>query len=221
MGIRQKHLYRAIELDSQASQKERRRSARQIGRRQQSINDHAMLQVRVDDFVDIGFVNVGVPNTFRIDHDHRTRGTAVQTTSPVDPYFARPRQARRFDLRLAPIKSRLGPLLAAAGLTRLTLVKAEEDMSLVETGADARVGNTRRGRAVLNVTHASILVSRLPTPRLGEDIGKGGIGPQPSQPLRNAVKSDEAPLLPSLQGLRKVRVGRRLIDKTQIDPQSQ
>jgi hypothetical protein len=221
MGIRQKHLYRAIELNSQASQKEKWRSARQISRSQQSIDDHAMLQMRVDDFVDIGFVDVGVPNAFRIDHDHRTRGTAVQTTCPIDPYFAGPGQARRFDLRLAPIKSRLGPLLAAAGLTRLALVKTEEDVSLVETVADTRVGNTRRRRAVLDVAHWSILVSRLPTPRLGEDIGKGGIGPQPSQPLRNAVKSDEAPLLPILQGLRKVRVGRRLIDEAQVDPQSQ
>ena len=52
----------------------------------QPLNHPAMLQVFFEDFVDIFPVNIGVPDSFRIDDDDRALFTAVQTSRRVDSY---------------------------------------------------------------------------------------------------------------------------------------
>ena len=57
-------------------------------------------QVGLDDFVDVGFVYVGVPGTFRVDHADRTFLAAVQASCLVDANFSGAGQFQFFGLFL-------------------------------------------------------------------------------------------------------------------------
>jgi len=52
----------------------------------QPFDKPAMQQVFIDDFVDIFPVNIGVPDTFRVNDDYRPLVTAVKTSCRVDPH---------------------------------------------------------------------------------------------------------------------------------------
>ena len=51
---------------------------------------------------------------------------------------------------------------------------------------------------------------RLARRQPGQQVAEGRIRPEPADPLRGAVEADEAALLPGLQALREIRIGRRL-----------
>src|SRR6218665_2908764 len=54
-----------------------------------------------------------------------------------------------------------------------------------------------------------------------QHIQQCGIGPEPAEPLAQAIKADEASLLPKLQGLGKVSAGGRLVEQRQLPDQRQ
>ena len=142
-------------------------------------------------------VDVGVPDGLGVDHRHRAAGAAVQAARLVDAHAARPGQTRGLDARLAVVEAGLRVMLRAAGLAVVALVEAEEDVVLVVARTHARDCRRRlsRGRAA---------------PACAQQPDDGRIGPQPADPLRQAVEADEAALLPGLQAGGEVRIGRRL-----------
>ena len=71
---------------------------------QQSLNDLAIFEVRLDNIVNILLVDKGVPDCLGVDHCHRPCGAPVQTASLVDPDLAGARQTCRLDLGLAAVK---------------------------------------------------------------------------------------------------------------------
>ena len=84
-----------------------------------------------DDFVNIGQVQVGIPNRLWIHHQHRAGSTTVQTAGLVDADFARASQAGLTDLQLAMIKCRLRIELCTAGFATLAFIGAKENMARV------------------------------------------------------------------------------------------
>lgn len=106
-------------------------SAPYLGRHAQSFNDFAMLQVRLNDFIDVTEVDIAVPGTFRVNHRNRTRRTPVQTPRLVHPHLAGAVKPRLLDARLAMVESGLGLVLGTASLAIGTFVETEEDVVLV------------------------------------------------------------------------------------------
>ncbi len=119
------------------------RSAPKFRRRAQALHYLAILQVRFDDFVDVGRIHIAVAHALRVHHGHRACGAAVQATGLVHAHLAGPGQASGLDQRLAALKGLLGAMLGAAGLAIGAFVEAEEDVALAIAG---------RGRGV--VAHA-------------------------------------------------------------------
>src|SRR3989304_5910988 len=95
----------------------------------QALHHAPMLQMLADDFVQIALVHIGVPDAFRINHQHR-------------PLIARPHAARRVDahgvcfcgqpqgflLVLDVIAHLLRTEIVAAILSGFALISAEENM---------------------------------------------------------------------------------------------
>ena len=62
--------------------------------RDQALDHLAVFQVRLDNFIDVGFVHVAVPNAFRINNGHRPTRATVKATRFVDTDLPRPRQTQ-------------------------------------------------------------------------------------------------------------------------------
>jgi hypothetical protein len=84
----------------------------------QAIYDAPLLQMFRNDLIEVLLVQVGVPNTFRIDHDHRSLATPVQATGAIDTHPALARQAQGLD----PIFDIGAQLRGAALLTALAAI---------------------------------------------------------------------------------------------------
>jgi hypothetical protein len=84
----------------------------------QAIYDAPLLQMFRNDLIEVLLVQVGVPNTFRIDHDHRPLATPVQATGAIDTHPALARQAQGLD----PIFDIGAQLRGAALLTALAAI---------------------------------------------------------------------------------------------------
>jgi len=84
--------------------------------------------MRLDDFVYIGFVHIGVPNRFWVDHQDRPAIAAVHTTRLVDAHATRAVEAQGFDLGFAMLPSILRLVIAAARVWRIALVQAKKYM---------------------------------------------------------------------------------------------
>lgn len=84
----------------------------------------------VDDFVDVGGVDIAVPDAFGVDHCHRPLGTTIKATCPIGPNLPRP-------MSLGSLKPCLGMGLGihrtkvcAAFGTTVALVDTKKDMTL-------------------------------------------------------------------------------------------
>jgi hypothetical protein len=87
----------------------------------------------VDDFVDIFIVDVGVPDTFRINHHCRSLFAALKAAGFVDPHFAFAGQAELLDAALGVFLCSLGAAVGATNpVARGTLVQAEKYMVFVK-----------------------------------------------------------------------------------------
>src|SRR5690625_2737932 len=93
----------------------------------------AIDQMGIDDFVDIAFIEVAIPNAFGVEHHDGPFFAAVEAARLVDPHLARTRQAQLFHtllgvgLHLFGTASRAARAFSAFG----TLVEAEENVTLV------------------------------------------------------------------------------------------
>src|SRR6185369_1006796 len=67
-------------------------SAAHVRRQQEPLDDATVLEVRVDDLVDVGLVDVGVPGALGVDDRHRPAGAAIQASGLVDANLARTHQ---------------------------------------------------------------------------------------------------------------------------------
>ena len=85
----------------------------------------------LQDLLQVLAVDVGIPGVLRIDHDHGSFSTTIETTGGVDAHPATPRQTQLLGATLEEIAHRRGPALVAALAAVLALVGAEEDMVTV------------------------------------------------------------------------------------------
>ncbi len=111
-------------------QQQRGGSAPHVGRDQQPLHHLPILEVRIDDFIDVAFIHVGIPDRLRIHHGNRAGGTTIQATGLVDPDLARTGKTGRLDTLLAAVEAGLSSMLGTTGLTILALVQAKENMPL-------------------------------------------------------------------------------------------
>lgn len=175
-------------------------------RKYQAVHHLAILEVGLHDFIDVAVVDKGVPGTLGINHRNRAACTAIQATGLVHAHLPFASQAFLFDAALAMVKTCLGTMQCTAILAIGTLIQAKKDVALiVATGVVLIV-------LILGVTHSEAILGRLLAAReSGHHIRQRHVRPEPAQPLTQTVKADEAPLLPGLQSLGKVHIGRSLI----------
>ena len=79
----------------------------------QAIHRFAVHQVRFDDFVDVRFINIGIPGAFRIDHAYRPLFATVQAAGLVDAHPALTGDAQFFDLFLGIFPNPVSTTLVA------------------------------------------------------------------------------------------------------------
>jgi len=101
-------------------------------RQAQALDDLAIFQVRLDDLIDVRFVEIGVPDAFRIDHDHRPFFAALQASGLIDTHFALACQPELLDalfgVFLQFLRTATGAALPLAGFA---LVQAEKNVMCV------------------------------------------------------------------------------------------
>ena len=182
-----------------------------MGGGEQPLDHLPFFEVRLHNLLDILLIHVAVPDCLRVHHGHRSSGAAVQTARLVDADLARPGQPGRLDQPLAVVKRLLRLMLGTTALAIFSFVEAKKDVALV----------IRARRWVGGIGHGVILVFLLPPPDPGQHINERGIGPEPAQPLGDAIEPDKAPLLPGGQGLRKIGAGGRLVKQAQVHTQGQ
>lgn len=97
----------------------------------QPLHYPAMHQVFFEDFVDIFPVDIGVPDTFRVNDDYRTFFTAVETSRRIDPYTALARKSQRLAALFGVITHglRFKPLATCTAIR--ALVDAEKNVITV------------------------------------------------------------------------------------------
>ncbi len=99
-----------------------------IGRQDQALNHFALHQMRVNNFVDVALIDIGVPGLVGVDHRHGSASASVKTAGLVDSNSARPSQTSSFDTRLAVVVTSLGALPGAAGFLAGALIQAEKNV---------------------------------------------------------------------------------------------
>jgi len=87
--------------------------------------------VLLDDFVDVGLVDVGIPDSLWVDDDHRTFIATVHASGLVDPHLAFSLEAEFADAVLGIGAKFARAAVVAACLAVLALVAAEKYMSFV------------------------------------------------------------------------------------------
>jgi len=95
-------------------------------------NDLSCDEMRLDNFLDIVFIDCGVPDALRVDHDHRTERAPIQTPRLVDPYRPLSAQAKCLDPALGILLQGFRTLASAALPALWALVQAEENVVLVK-----------------------------------------------------------------------------------------
>lgn len=92
----------------------------------QAFDNPPMPQMLLDNFVDIVFIVVGVPDPFRINRHYRPLAAAVHATGVVDAALSRAVQMQFFNLLLGVIAHNLGAMVRATGAAVFALVGTEE-----------------------------------------------------------------------------------------------
>lgn len=94
----------------------------------QALDNPAMQQVLLDDFVDIFPIHVGVPDTFRVDDDYRSFLTAVKTSCRVDTDAPLARKPQRLAALLGIVTHGLRIKALAACTAIRALVDTEKNV---------------------------------------------------------------------------------------------
>src|SRR5476649_814565 len=93
--------------------------------------------MRIDDFIDVGLVDVGVPSALRIDHDDRPFFAAVEATRLVDADLAWPREAQLLHALFRVLLHRFGAAVRAARtIARVAPVQAKKYVMFKKRGHD-------------------------------------------------------------------------------------
>src|SRR3990170_5000308 len=93
----------------------------------QAFDDAPVLQVLLDDLVDVGLVDVGVPDRVRVHHDARSFLAAVEAAGLVDPHLAFAGEAELLDAAFrvgAQLRGALG--VTGRPIAAVALVAAEK-----------------------------------------------------------------------------------------------
>src|ERR1019366_3171164 len=153
----------------------RSRLAPHVRRQEQALDDLAALEVRIDDLVDVGRIDVRVPDAFGIDDGHRAAGAAIEATRLVDAHPARPAELLGLDARLAMIEAGLGAVMRARVLTVFPIIEAKEDVPLVVAHCQDSRSRTR-----------SAWVRVRPTSRAGSSNRRKARSSRPIAPRRES-----------------------------------
>src|SRR6266850_2045797 len=102
----------------------------------QALDHAAVLEVLLDDLVDVGAIDVGVPDRVRVDHDAGAFLAAVEAARLVDADLAFTGEAELLDAALGVVADLAGALVVAADPAAVALVAAEEHVLCV-------IGHTR------------------------------------------------------------------------------
>ena len=94
----------------------------------QSLNDTPVLQVFRENLINIRLVQVGVPDCFRIDHDHGPLCTPIQAAGCIDAHTALTCQAQLLAALLSIIAQCSGTKALATITAIIALVDAEKNM---------------------------------------------------------------------------------------------
>src|SRR5690606_17080316 len=140
-------------------------SAPHVRRQHQALNHFALDKVAVDDLIDVGQIDEGVPDVLGVDHGHRPAGTAVKATRLVDAHLPDAGQTGLLDPLLAMLKSRLRLMIAAGRLAVVALIQAEEDVALVISHGEILDSLVRRGRSRGLVAAAVVVAMARSWPR--------------------------------------------------------
>ena len=87
--------------------------------------------MRFDDFIDVGLVDIGVPNRLWVDHHHRATGTAIQTPCLVDTHAPLAMEPQGFDAGFAVFLCLLRGMIGATVFAAFALVQTKKHMVLV------------------------------------------------------------------------------------------
>ena len=98
--------------------------------------------------VDVGAVDIGVPDCLRINHQYRTFIAAVQAAGLIDAGLAFARESQRLDLFLGVVAQILGAVVVAAIGAGFALVAAEKHVVFEVAHRECRDGSVdaKRGR---------------------------------------------------------------------------
>ncbi|SIT37078.1 hypothetical protein BN2475_100111 [Paraburkholderia ribeironis] len=113
----------------------------------QTLDDLAVGEMGVDDLVDVGFVDVRVPDAFRIHDERRAELAAIEATGLVDAHLAGAGEAKCLHafFRVLLHLLRIAVCAARAIGAGLALIDAEKHVVLVEGIHDVRWETVRMG----------------------------------------------------------------------------
>ncbi len=190
-------------------------SASEFRRGEQALDHLAVLEVGLDDLVDIAGVHVGVPGALGIDDRDGPARAAVQAARLVHAHLAGTSELFGLDARLAVVERLLRAVVGTAVLAVDAVVEAEENVAgVVAAGRGSVFGHVR----ILGGGGGAYLRRRA-AGDLQHHVHQRRVGPEPAEPLAQAVEADETPLLPGQEGFREVGAGRRLVEQVQMPDQ--
>jgi hypothetical protein len=96
----------------------------------QAFHNATVLQVFADDFVDIGFIDVGVPDAVGVHHEHRAIIATVEATCLVDADIAFALETERRNAALGIGLHSSCAAVIAGDFAFAALIAAEEDVVL-------------------------------------------------------------------------------------------
>lgn len=87
-----------------------------------------VLYMLFDNFVDVGFVDIRVPSTFGIDHQHRSFVAAIEAAGVVNAHATLAAEPERFHFLLGVVTQTLRAEIGATPRTGFASIGAEEQM---------------------------------------------------------------------------------------------
>lgn len=120
--------------------------AADVWSQQQALDNLALHQVGGDDLINIRVVEIGVPDSFWVNHHNRPTRATIQASSSINPDTPWPSQPGGLDLALAMVKRSHGIVLRTTRLAVAAFIHTKKDVSLVVRVAG--VGLRRGGFAV-------------------------------------------------------------------------
>lgn len=99
----------------------------------QAVYGFSVYQVGIDNFVNVRFIDVGVPDAFRVYHAHRAFFAAVEATRLVDTHFARAGQTQFLNspLGIFPDFRRTAQIAARSVRLKAPIINTEKNMFAV------------------------------------------------------------------------------------------